>query len=79
MSLAGCRLPQSRAICLHARRDATRAIPAQSSERGLNPRPRPYQGRALPLSYQSVFCPGFQPAYVERETGLEPATLSLEG
>ena len=48
----------------------------QSSGRGLNPRPRPYQGRALPLSYQSAL---LSVPFTKRETGLEPATLSLEG
>ena len=37
--------------------------------RDLNPRPLPYQGSALPLSYNSI----------ERKTGLKPATPSLEG
>ena len=42
-----------------------------SQWRNLNPRPFPYQGNALPLSYIGL--------KVERETGLEPATFSLEG
>ena len=33
----------------------------------LNPGPLPYQGSALPLSYNSLL-------QTERETGLEPAT-----
>ncbi len=70
----------------------------------LNRRPRPYQGRALPLSYPgqptrketlfylrvSSFFTAKEPFYIghlfpnseltmERETGFEPATLSLEG
>ena len=39
--------------------------------RELNPGPLPYQGSALPLSYKGK--------KKERETGLKPATLSLEG
>ena len=38
--------------------------------RDLNPRPLPYQGSALPLSYIGNF---------ERKTRFELATLSLEG
>ena len=39
--------------------------------RDLNSGPLPYQGNALPLSYIGL--------NVERETGFEPATFSLEG
>ena len=39
--------------------------------RDLNSGPLPYQGNALPLSYIGL--------KVERETGFEPATFSLEG
>ena len=42
-----------------------------SCYRALNPGPLPYQGSALPLSYNSK--------KRERKTGLKPATLSLEG
>ncbi len=42
-----------------------------SCYRDLNPGPLPYQGSALPLSYNSK--------KRERKTGLKPATLSLEG
>ena len=42
-----------------------------SCYRDLNPGPLPYQGSALPLSYNSK--------KKERKTGLKPATLSLEG
>ena len=64
---------------------------------GLNRRPRPYQGRALPtelpghisrwllasgyvFEHRTAFCL-LVPAVrkLERETGLEPATPSLEG
>jgi hypothetical protein len=43
-----------------------------SQWRELNPRPFPYQGNALPLSYIGS-------AILERKTGFEPAALSLEG
>lgn len=53
---------------------------------GLNPRPLPYQGSTLPLSYVSIIWLSHQPSepgsifwLMERKTGLEPATLSLEG
>ena len=58
---------------------------AWSLWRELNPRPLPYQGSALPLSYKGrcVFrSPAFacaSAALVERETRFEPATFSLEG
>ena len=42
--------------------------------RDLNPRPLPYQGSALPLSYI-----GNIRLFLERKTGLKPAALSLEG
>ena len=48
--------------------------------RELNPWPLPYQGSALPLSYNGWFkfsTPKL--AWAERETRLEPATYSLEG
>ncbi len=38
----------------------------------LNRGPLPYHGSALPLSYSGLL-------FVERATGLEPATFSLEG
>ncbi len=40
--------------------------------RDLNPRPLPYQGSALPLSYIGKY-------FIERKTRLKLATLSLEG
>ena len=43
-----------------------------SCYRDLNSGPLPYQGSALPLSYNSK-------KKKERKTGLKPATLSLEG
>src|SRR5574337_672515 len=43
---------------------------------GLNWRPRPYQGRALPTELRGPKL-SFRPV-VERETGFEPATFSLE-
>src|SRR6185503_19573909 len=51
---------------------------------GLNWRPRPYQGRALPTELGGLAYPyplpfRFRNRQVERETGLEPATFSLEG
>ena len=60
---------------------------ALSLWRELNPRPLPYQGSALPLSYKGFYqntteCSIVKKehlALVERETRLEPATFSLEG
>src|SRR5438876_7804042 len=53
---------------------------------GLNRRPRPYQGRALPTELHGPEgCPACvalrdgAEERVERETGFEPATPSLEG
>src|SRR5512138_2881891 len=43
---------------------------------GLNWRPRPYQGRALPTELRR---PITLSTSLERETGFEPATFSLEG
>ena len=67
----------------------------ESPGAGLNRRPRPYQGRALPtelpgqiagddvqLGFESNVSYGVAPLAIsnlERETGLEPATPSLEG
>ena len=48
-----------------------------SPRRDLNSGPRPYQGRALPLSYEGILL--FPIRRLERETGFEPATNSLEG
>ena len=45
-----------------------------SCYRDLNSGPLPYQGSALPLSYNSK-----KEEEKERKTGLKPATLSLEG
>jgi hypothetical protein len=45
----------------------------------LNRRPRPYQGRALPTELHGPIAKRAQSARVERETGFEPATPSLEG
>ena len=43
-----------------------------SWRRDLNPRPSDYKSDALPTELR-------QPCQVERETGIEPATNSLEG
>ncbi len=55
----------------------------KSHYRELNPRPLPYQGSALPLSYNGgLLKKNHNPKLVvilERKTGVEPATFSLEG
>ncbi len=53
----------------------------QSPRSDLNRWPLPYQGSAPPLSYVGKISIPCSPKKnkVERETGLEPATLSLEG
>ena len=51
----------------------------RSPRSGLNRWPLPYQGSAPPLSYVGAKKLIRLTKKVERETGLEPATLSLEG
>ena len=46
---------------------------------GSNRRPRPYQGRALPSELHGRTKGSRTPKLLERETGFEPATPSLEG
>src|SRR5262249_28523003 len=47
---------------------------------GLNPRPRPYQGRALPLSYSSLVAwPFLRLVGGERAMRIELTTSCLEG
>ena len=63
------------AICLDRRfhRMADLSDELWCCKRGLNSRPLPYQGSALPLSYKSDY------PSMERETRIELATCSLEG
>ncbi len=54
------------------------SICPKSPGRELNPRPRPYQGRAIPLSHRGAFdclLPGYILAGPE---GIEPSTSGLE-
>src|SRR5574341_285885 len=46
---------------------------------GSNRRPRPYQGRALPTELHGRIENRVNAKLLERETGFEPATPSLEG
>src|SRR5260370_39447577 len=67
---------EQQAPARHADRKGLENSSHQSCCWGLNPGPRPYQGRALPLSYSSTLR---ESTLRERATGLEPATSSLEG
>jgi hypothetical protein len=50
-----------------------------SWRRGLNPRPSDYKSDALPTELRQLTLSSGHPEIMERETGIEPATNSLEG
>ena len=61
-------------MTIHARTDT------KAAAGDLNPGPRPYQGRALPLSYSSrIRSIGLVPYAMERVKGIEPSSTCLEG